>query len=174
MALAITKVFGSTTTTVDVTFMNEGNMERKTFTQAGRKSEKAMSVYVRKLLGTQNFLMQNLNVVEGDDEKSYSMSNELFIANSDICDADTSYGREFVTATVKTSRFTVLAEDGMKTVELAGTTTENKARKFIGDVLGTTNFLLTSTEISESRRYMTKDKFMELATCTKAEEDTKE
>ena len=167
MARAITKVFGSTTTSVIAKYMSDGKLTEKTFTANGKKSENAMRINIRKELGTTNFYMvpDTLAYTEGGDEKQYSMSSETFVAHAKECEDGVSYGREFVTATVKTSDYLIFGDGGEQHIMLDGTPADSRARKGIADIIGSDNFIVISCEVAEKRLYMSKADFCELAVC---------
>ena len=173
MARAITKIFGSTTTSVIAKYMSEdGKITEKRFTANGKKSENAMKITVRKELGTTNFYMvpDSLTYTEGSDEKQYSMSADAFVAHAKPCEDGISYGREFVTATVKTTEYVIFGDGGEKHVILDGTPAESRARKSIADVIGSDNFMICGSSVAEMRLYMTKADFCELAICKNRDE----
>ena len=101
------------------------------------------------------------------DETKLNVAPDVFYSNSAICLNGNTYGREYVTQTFKTTWIWgfAMGENGMESIEdcYMGVTTESKLLNYVRKNAGTQNCIITRTEIREQRRYMTRDKFMELA-----------
>ena len=167
MARNITKTFGSSQTIATVAYMRDGQMVSEVMEFDGRKSQKAAQVAIRKLLNTTNFFISSLETVESENEQTYTLDADVFAANANNCQDGDVYGREYVTSTVKATVYEVLSTNGMETVVLSGTPATSRARNAIAEEVGSDNFLITEQRIVESRMYMTRDKFCELATRVK-------
>ena len=167
MARNITKTFGTAQTVATVAYIKDGQMVTETMQFDGRKSQKAAQVAIRKMLNTTNFFISSLETVESENEETYTLDSDVFAANAEECADGGTYGREYVTSTVKATIYGVLSANGMEQFILSGTPATSRARNAIADSVGSDNFLITEQRIVESRMYMTREKFVELATRVK-------
>ena len=144
--------------------LDENGMPKanRKFTVDGNPSDNAARIQAQKRYG-KNVLVLAIHV----DETKLTVSPDTFIANSKVCVEGETYTREFVTQTFKVTRFYgfYTDESGLHkfTYEFAGETTANKLRNMACERTGSQNTVITSTEIVEERRYMTRAKYLELA-----------
>jgi hypothetical protein len=161
MARMISKSFGNSVVNVTVNYLKDNTLCEETFVLRGVRSENAIRNEIAKKLETTNFFVKETNKTEGDSE-TFAMSIDTFISNASECEKDKAYSREFVTLTVKVSTYTIMNSEGINTFVISGVTTERKARKYISDIIGDSNFLIMNCVVSEKRMFMSKEKFIEL------------
>jgi hypothetical protein len=128
----------------------------------GNPSDNRARIQAQKLFG------KNVMVISVDvDETKLNVSPSDFIANSKVCKPNESYGREYITQTFKvtTIKGFYTDKDGMHIMNLtySGTTTDNKLRNFACDYYDTLNVVITNTTVTDERRYMTRERYMQLA-----------
>lgn len=107
------------------------------------------------------------------------ISAETFYANSEHCEKDAAYGREFVTQEFKitlASGFYIV--DGkmqqFENIPYFGTTTDNKLLNYVRDYLETPIATITKKQVGIDRRYMSREKFEELSKEKPNKEENKE
>ena len=144
--------------------LDENGMPKpnRNFKLDGNPSANVARIQAQKLYG-KNVLVCSVEV----DETKLSVAPSVFIANSDICKEGESYGREYVTQTFKITEISgfYIGTEGMTKFEyeFAGETTQNKLLNMICDKYQTRNAVITSSTVKDERRYMTRDKYLELA-----------
>ena len=128
----------------------------------GNPSLNAARIKAQKLYG-RNILVTDVQV----DETKLTVSPTDFLMHSSVCLDGESYGREFVTQTFKitTYRGWYMSEDGMTAFEneYVGETTQSKLQTHAIASTGTKNTVITDVTVREERRFMSRDKYMELA-----------
>lgn len=165
MARAITKTFNGSQTIVTVVRIDNGEMVEEQVVLNGSKSDRAAQAAIKAAFKTSNFMVKSIERKQGEDTQSYSVDAYDFYLNGDFCKADTTYGHDTVTATLK---LTVAKFVNVKMEESEytyfGVTTDNKLRNAIISECGDANILVVSKKIEEVRMWMSKDAFIELAT----------
>ena len=111
---------------------------------------------------------RNVMVVSVDtDESKLTLDSETFYAHSSKCENGATYGHDMVTLTFKVTQAQgfAMTSEGMKPFdfEMVGTTTANKLHNAVCDATGSTNVIITTTNVVEERRYMSREQYVELA-----------
>lgn len=161
MARTIKKSLATATVNVAV-ITDSGEMVEKSFTLDGNPNESKALRVAQKKYGF-NVMVLSVDI----DESSVAIDPDVFFANSEVCNPDTSYGREYITQTFKNTIIHAMhMVDGSpkpETLVYFGVTTLRKARNFACDSLEDSNVIVTGTEVVEERRFMTREKYKELA-----------
>lgn len=133
------------------------------FTMDGNPTQNRARLEACKQAGHKNVMILQIVI----DETKLKVSPDVFVSNSKICKPDTVYGREYVTQTFKVTfyRGFAMTENGMESFEDAfvGETTPAKLLKLARDRYQSQSVVVTESNVSEQRRYMTRDKYLELA-----------
>ena len=176
MARTVTKSMASATVyALDATkaFETDENGMPKpnlVFNIDGNPTANRARIAAQKTAGHKNVMVVSIDV----DESKVRVAPATFYANSNICKDGETYGREFVTQTfklTKVSGFYIDDETGNMTPytnTYFGVTTDSKLLKAMRDSYGMTA-IITAKPIIEERRYMARDKYMELANVTSGE-----
>lgn len=139
----------------------------------GNPTANRARIAAQKAAGHKNVMVMTIDV----DETKVKVSPATFYANSSLCKENESYGREYITQTfklTKVSGFYIDDESGNMTPytnTYFGVTTDSKLLKAMRDTYGMTA-IVTSKPIVEERRYMARDKYMELATVSASESES--
>ena len=144
----------------------DGEKSPFSFEFDGIVKEARARILLKKKLGTSNFFMFPLAY----DTSKVSLDAETFFENSLVCYDGVSYDRGYAVQTLKITTLKVEIFDLTKITEdtevhffeRLGEYTETRNRKFLEDAIGHPNFIFTTT-VREEKRYMTKEKYMELA-----------
>lgn len=169
MARAITKSFGSTNVTLVIRRVVEENGKRQIVTESytfeGTRSVAGAKAALTKQLKTSNFMVVDSTVESGADVKKYTMDVDSFVSLAEMCDENTSYGHDTITATIKVTQAGYITMDSMeeKTYTMVGTTTERKLRNAIAKEINDENILVTNIQVGEVRMWMSKEKFVKYA-----------
>ena len=99
MARSISKTFGYSKTKAVIKYFDNGEIKERAFEIEGNKSERAINAHVFSKLKTRNFMLVSHENVESEDETTYTMSADSFVAHSKTCENGKSYGHDTVTAT---------------------------------------------------------------------------
>lgn len=112
---------------------------------------------------TNNVMVLSVDVIETNKK----MSARKFYDNSDLCVSGTSYGHDTVTREFKITYATVMYidENGFHTTEIQyfGITTDNKLLNYAKSEVNCNNASITKTNIVTETRWMTIEKYNELA-----------
>lgn len=160
---AINKIFGSSNTVATFVYMRDGEMVEETIEVAGNKSEVAIKNAIRKKLNTQNFFLKHYETKATGDEQTLSVDGVVFYDNSEPCIDGESYDRSFVTSTFKITHVAYMSASGIHECKIIDNVSEAKARRTIAKDINDDNILITGLIVKDERRYMPKDKFIELA-----------
>lgn len=99
-----------------------------------------------------------------------SISGDVFLANSSVCDEGGSYGHDFITREIKsTLAHCMVLDNGMPNmvdVKFAEVTTDSKLLNWVRDATHCASAIVISKEIITERRYMSVADFEALATST--------
>jgi hypothetical protein len=108
-----------------------------------------------------------VSYVYTEEKEKLSLSSDTFIANSKICDPNSSYGHDCVTAEFKVTHITCMTINKGKPefTELiyAGATTDNKLLNFVRESLNNRMACIKSKKVTTERRWMSKSKYERLA-----------
>lgn len=148
-------------------------LPNRSFELNGNPSNNRARIQAQKLFG-KNVLITNVQV----DESKLSVPPAVFVAHSDVCKTGETYGREYITQTFKITHISGFYTDDngmhmLENCEYFGTTTANKLRNFVCDMYQTQNVVITSSEIKDERRYMTRELYLKLATEGETENENK-
>lgn len=139
----------------------------------GNPTANRARIAAQKAAGHKNVMIMSIEV----DETKVKVSPTTFYANSSRCKEGETYGRDYVTQTFKlteVSGFYIDDETGNMTPyanTYFGMTTDSKLLKAMRDTYGMTA-IITAKPIVEERRYMARDKYMELATVSAGESES--
>lgn len=168
MARTISKAIASATVYVfdpSTNFELDENgmpMANRTFQLDGNPSENKARIQAQQRFG-KNVMVLAVEV----DETKLRIAPATFIANSEICKPDTTYGREYITQTFKVTTVSgfYTDADGLHQFSevYAGETTANKLRNWVCDKFNTQNAVVANATVSEERRYMSRETYLELA-----------
>lgn len=171
MARTISKSISSATINVldpsksfktDVNGMPIANVS---FVLDGNPTMNKARIAAQKFCGSKNVMVLSIDV----DETKLTVSPDVFIANSSVCDPNEVYGREYVTQTFKITTYHgfYIDPENCSMVQFEncyfGETTANKLLKHAQDAAGTLNCVVTDSSVSDERRYMSREKYMQLA-----------
>ena len=109
-----------------------------------------------------------IGIIKNENE-TFTLSADVFIANSKVCEPNVSYGHDFVTrefsvtqvdATYIDDNFEIITE----TIVYNGKTTTNKLLNFAREYFNNNNVVIDESTIvvKNEKRYMSKDTYMEL------------
>ena len=134
-----------------------------TFELDGNPSPNRARIQAEKVCKSKNVMVLNIEV----DETKIKVDPAIFMAHSEVCKPDTAYGREYVTQTFKITNvkgFYMDVESGLTNFEFEymGVTTDSKLLKAARDKYGM-QAVVTVKNVIEERRYMTRDKYLALA-----------
>ena len=168
MARSVTKSLASATIYVfdpsrDFSIGEDGMpLPNRKFVCDGNPSENKARILAEKHCKSKNVMVVRIEV----DETKLNVTPETFYANSEECDPDATYGREFVTQTFKITLINGFYIDtaGMHsfTVDYFGVTTDSKLLSYVREQFGQ-RATITHAAIVEERRYMTRERYIELA-----------
>lgn len=166
MARAITKTFGSKSVTLTIRRIDGGEMVTEAYEFANCKSVRAAKTALARQLNTNNFLVIDEQINEGAEQHTYTLDAETFDVYSQVCDENKSYGHNTVTTTFDETivTFYTIASEEAQTCIIFGKTTPRKLRRMVAENVGDDNILIADTNIVQIRKWMPKDKFIELAT----------
>ena len=123
---------------------------------------KALNLLAKKV-GHRNVMVLNVQT----DETKLSLSAAGFLMNSMVCKENEVYGHDFVTQTVKITVYNGFAVvDGKPQPfigEWIGETTKAKVLKAERDARNSRNVVVTSMQVKEERRYMSRELYLKLA-----------
>ena len=130
----------------------------------GNPSMNKALIEAQKFCGHKNVMVLDIKV----DETKVTVSPAAFMLNSRVCIEGQSYGREYITQTFKVTYYRgwyIDSDGNMVNFENAynGETTDSKLRKHAIDACGSKNIVITEKTVKEERRYMRREKYMELA-----------
>lgn len=128
----------------------------------GKPSAAKAQRLVETRVGHKNVMILNIEV----EETALSLDSETFRRNSLPCVAGVSYGHDCVCQTFKVTKlrgFYLDTEKGLQQFEdtYNGTTTPNKLLNFARSLFP--NATITNTIVEEEKRYMLKERYIELA-----------
>ena len=127
----------------------------------GNPTDNKARLLLEKHTGNKNVMVIRIEV----DETKLSVGPNVFVVNSSPCIEGETYGREYITQTFKRTYLEGFYIDGtMHTFQLdfVGTSTPNKNLALVRTEFGV-QAVITKTEVVEERRFMTREKYLELA-----------
>ena len=137
-------------------------------TTHGRKSENSAQIMAEKKFGKNSMVM---HVVYKESAK-LSLSADMFLANSEICEDGKSYGHETVTAEFKITYISAMWRDksGLHEEVLIfnGTTTDSKLLNYAREVTHSKLCVVKNKAIITERRWMSRAKYENLARAMKS------
>lgn len=130
----------------------------------GNKSYNSAQILCEKQFGKNSMVVH----LEKRNASKLTLSASKFIAHSHVCEADTSYGHDYITAEFKVTVINVMYRDasGMHSTSLiyAGETTDSKLINFAREETHSKMCVVKSKFVKVERRYMSRDKYELLAT----------
>lgn len=130
----------------------------------GKPSDRAALITLQKAAGHKNVM----HIRTECDIAKVALPAHIFLSFSEPCVAGATYGREYVTQVVKIPLLKgfAMTEVGMVPFCLVfpdGPAAESKYRKFVAEQLDTHNLTITDVTVVESRRFMTRDAYADIA-----------
>lgn len=173
---AITKAIGFSTVhalNADIPFSVDENgmpVANMIFNVNGTCSEsKALRIATKQAKDANGNPTKNVMIIKVDtcNGPKISLDANVFLAHSEICQDNVTYGHEYITREFNATSITVMYIDnnGMHndTLIYDGITTANKLLNYARKSTNCQNCVITKTENIVERRYMSNAKFEELA-----------
>ena len=181
----VTKAIASSTINVvdtnkELQFDVEGNvLPNVQINVDGIPTENRARLIAEKHCKHKNVMVLSIDV----DENKLTLSAETFIMCGTVCEPNTVYGREYITQTFKFTSYNGIAIIDGKQKPISdiyiGETTPNKLLKAARENYDSDKVIITNTQVVESRYYLKREKYLELAKaeariCNVVEESEKE